>query len=146
MTQVRDYQKSRCYRWEREVIAPHGKAVVVFDNAQQFVDYVWASEGLKYPPTIEALHERNTTAEATGGRFEIHIRPTVETWVLLHEIAHSMTSTVHDRSVGHRSPWVGVYMKLASKYLGIPLLILTSTAMRAGVDFDITARPVFLDN
>jgi hypothetical protein len=145
MTQVRDYQKSACYAWEREVIAPRGGAFVEFEKAQDLVNWIWNEEGLSYPPVIERLHQNNTTAEATGGRMMVHIRDRVQTWVVLHELAHSMTSNIDGRNVGHRAIWVGVYMKLASKYLGIPLLILTATAARRGIAFDITALPIFLD-
>lgn len=146
MTQVRDYQKSKCYAWEREVIAPKGGAFVAYDDAQNLVNFIWEAEGLKYPPQICRLDPRNTTAEATGGRFEVHIRDRVQTWVILHELAHSMTSNIHDQTVAHRAPWVGVYMNLVVKYLGIPLLVLAATATRMGVEYDVTARPVFLDN
>ena len=75
----------------------------------------------------------------------MHFRERVQTWVVLHELAHSMTSTFEGHSVGHRAPWLGIYMRLIERYLGIPMLVLTSTAGRAGLDFDITAAPVFLD-
>ena len=144
MTQVRDYQRSACYRWEHEVVEPRGGAWVEFDDIQNLVNYIWNKEGLRYPPRVEPLNALNS-ATATGGRLEVHFRERVQTWVVLHELAHSMTSTFEGQSVGHRRPWLGIYMRLIERYLGIPMLVLTSTATRAGLDFDITAAPVFLD-
>lgn len=144
MTEVRDYQRSACYTWEQEIVAPKGRALVPFCKAQAMVDWIWETEGLSYPPVVRLLSPTNR-ATAMANRTEVFFRENVETWVILHELAHSMTSTIEGDSVGHRAPWLGVYMQLAAKYLGIPVLVLTATAGKAGLDFDITARPIFLD-
>lgn len=145
MTKVTDYQRSKCYSWEREVIAPKGGAWVNFDKAQDLVNWIWANEGFSFPPQVALIHTNNTTAEAQANRLEIQIRDRVQTWVILHELAHSMTSNIDGQTVAHRAPWVGIYMRLCEKYLGIPLLVLMATATKMGVDFDITARPAFVD-
>lgn len=144
MRHGKDYQKSRCYRWEDQHIAPLGGGTVPFSQAQAFVNHVWESEGLEYPPQVKLMNESVNIA-ATGCRLEIEIPAITRSWILIHEIAHSMTSDFNGRSAGHGPAWVGVYIKLACKYLGGDMLALMHTARISGVDFDITASPKFVD-
>jgi hypothetical protein len=144
MSQVRDYQVSKCYAWEIQNVAQLGRALVKLENAQAFVNHVWSGEGLQYPPQVVLMNHSDTVG-ATGSRLEIQVPKEVASWILIHEIAHAMTSNIDGRSVGHRAPWVGVYIKLVCKYLGGDMLTLMHSAMRAGVDFDITAGPIFID-
>ena len=139
-----DYQKTRCYRWEGVNMAPLGQSEVALENAQAFVDHIWSGEGLQYPPRV-SLMNHSTTVGASANRLEIFVPPVVKTWILIHEIAHSMSSTFDGASCGHGPTWVGLYIKLACKYMGGDMLTLMTSARRAGVDFDITAFPVFVD-
>lgn len=139
-----DYQKTRCYRWENTAMAPLGQALVALENAQAFVDHIWKGEGLEYPPRV-VLMNHSTVVGATGSRTTIQIPPVVKTWILIHEIAHSMSSTFDGASCGHGPTWVGLYIKLACKYMGGDMLALMTSARLAKVDFDISARPVFID-
>jgi hypothetical protein len=93
MSRRGDYQRSAVYRWEAEHVHPKDTGTVPFDQAQAIVDYVWARAGLTYPPKIRELARTAWRTTANADRLTISIPATgVSTTVLLHEIAHSMTS------------------------------------------------------
>jgi len=139
MTSCRDYQRSKVYAWEREVIAPRDLTPPApFERAQLLVDGVWLMERLFYPPRVVPLRPRITTIVATGNRLEISLRqhqPT-PTWVILHEIAHALV-----QDDGHGPDFVGLYMGLVDRHLKIPQPMLMWTAAAAGVQFNLGARP-----
>lgn len=143
-----DYQQKRVYAWEREAIAPHDKGNIPFDQVQSIIDYIWTNEGWKYPPKVKLLsgHEKRG-AWARGNRHGIWIRPTgLPTWVLLHELSHALTSSEVEGFCGrHGKTFVGVYLRLVSKYLNLSLPLLMAQAKLYNVRFDITAQPIFLD-
>jgi hypothetical protein len=143
----RDYQRSKLYAWEQEFVKPHDKSHVAFKDIKGIVDWIWAKEGLQYPPLVGLMDARNHAggdATRIEVRFHDHGSPT---WIIIHEVAHSMTATAHEnhQSVGHGPSFVGVYMRLLEKYMGLNLLVLMATAKNKGVDFDIMASPAFLD-
>jgi hypothetical protein len=60
---------------------------------------------------------------------------------ILHELAHSMTAT-HDGYIDAHGPkFVGVYMRLLCHHLSVPLPLLIYSASKAGLDYDIHAKP-----
>jgi|SRR6516165_2503661 hypothetical protein len=88
-----DYQRSAVYRWEAEHVHPKDTHTVRFDQCQAIVNYVWARAGLAYPPKIRELARTARRTMANADRLTISIPATgVCATVLLHEIAHSMTS------------------------------------------------------
>jgi hypothetical protein len=141
----RDGQKSRLYSWEEEVIAPHGGAVIGIGAAQGVIDHIWAEVGLQYPPKVQKFQDNVTTKWATGNRFNIQMHSTIPTWVLLHELAHSMTSTHEGSEHGHNENYVGMYMLLCEKFLKIDYLYLQHTATMRGIKFNLSAKPTFLE-
>lgn len=144
-----DYQQKRVYAWEREAISAHDKSNIPFTQVQSIIDYIWANEGWKYPPKVKLLSgQQKKGAWARGNRHGIWIRPEgLPTWVLLHELAHTLSTSVEieDVSLGHGKSFVGLYMQLVSKYLKLDLPVLMFLAKKYNVKFDITARPIFLD-
>lgn len=147
---IRDYQKQRLYDWERLCVSPFDKNIVPYDNLQAIVDYIWKEERLQFPPKVMPLPKQVTRKWACANRNCIEAPEAgLPTWVLIHELCHSLTLTFDDmfpKGGAHGPIFVGVYMKLLEKYLKLPILMLMSTAKDAKVDFDIYARPVFLDN
>lgn len=139
-----DPQKNRVYSWENEHIAPKDKSKVAFENTQMLVNYIWENEGLKNPPKVVPMPKNDKTALAKANRMEMFVRETIPTWVVLHELSHSLTCTFDGDSDLHGSWFVGMYMKLVEKYLGIPLPVLMYTAKKSNVEFEITAKPIFL--
>ncbi len=143
--QTRDGQKSRLYKWEDQVVSPYGSALVPFAHAQRMVNYIWAEMGLLYPPTVERFRPNVVTQQASADRSYVHMHESLPTWVLIHELAHSMTST-HEKNVhGHNEYYVGVYFSLLEKFLGMDGLMLQHTATMCKVKFIVGATPIMLN-
>ena len=143
---MRDFQKNRVYSWEREYLSHKDHSHVPFDQVKAIVNYVWSGEGLEYPPLVELLDPRDKTALARANRQKVWVKPEgLPTWVVLHELSHTLTCDIDGGSNLHGPRFVGIYMKLLEKYLGIPLSYLMFTATKAGVKFDITAKTYLRD-
>ena len=140
----RDSQKQRVYDWEDKYIGSKHSDIVVFDNVQSIIDYVWNGMGLEYPPKAILLSK---TARKGGSATRLHVRlqPVTRTWIILHELAHSMTSDEEDNSDRHNAQFVGVYMKLLEKFLNIPSTYLWWSATESKVKFDRFATPIHED-
>lgn len=142
----RDYQKSKVYRWENEIIGPKGGARIMYDDAQTFINAVWMANGLLYPPKVVPMPRQNRRYIARANRFSVWLKPgqSTPTWIILHELAHSMTGD-ESESDHHREDFLGVYMKLVDRHLKIPLPLLMFTANKAGLKFNLAAQPRCLD-
>ena len=134
----------RLYAWEDRVVAPRDTGAVPFARLQALVDHVWTAEGLRFPPRIRPLprQARRTVARAT--RLAIEAPAELPSWVLLHELAHAMTSTAEGASAGHGPLFVGMYLGLLVRHARLPAEELASSLRAAGIAFDPAARPVFL--
>ncbi len=111
------------------------------------VDGVWLAEQLLYPPRVEPLARQARRTWATGSRMTIRLpqdRPT-PTYVILHEVAHALSSTVDGDTDAHGPDYVGLYMGLLERRLRIPLPLLMFTADRHGVAFNLAAKPRFVE-
>jgi hypothetical protein len=138
---TRDSQKQKVYDWERNVIAPLGKRSVPFDQAQAFVDGVWLAHGWLYPPQVSAMPKQATRTLATGWRSEIRLPAYTPDWVILHELAHALTSNENGHNDGHGADFVGVYIKLLERVLNIPTLMTMFTLKQANVKFNLAVLP-----
>ena len=138
---TRDSQKQKVYDWENSVVAPLSKGSVPFDRAQAFVDGVWLSHGWLYPPQVSAMPKQATRIMATGCRGEIRLPASTPDWVILHELAHTLTSNEDGRSDGHGADFVGVYIKLLERVLNIPTLMTMFTLKQANVKFNLAVLP-----
>lgn len=144
----RDYQRSRVYDWEHDIIAPRDTSRVPFNRIQPLVDYIWTSEGLNFPPKVMPIPKQTRRWLATGNRAEqrYHENRLVSTCVIIHETTHSLLHTFDGYGyAAHGKEFVGLYMKLLDKYCGIPLSLLMYTATERGVKFDLRATVVFTD-
>ena len=141
-----DYQRSKLYSWERKYVAPHDHSKVDLKVAKTIVDYIWQSEGLKYPPKVLAIAEQSKKSGQANRSF-VWLQSSIPTWIVIHEVAHSMNSTNDGDTVGdHHGPdYVGIYMKLLTKYLNLSLPVLMFTARKDNLDFNLAAQPLFLD-
>lgn len=140
----RDFQASRVYAWEDRAIGGICSERLTFVQGVQFIEHVWSSLGLLYPPV--ATRSRSMNHFLTGERIEITFRDNDLKWMLVHEIAHALTSNL-DMSIcdKHGAQFVGVYVGLARRFLGIDVRYLTDSLDEAGIRYDLAARPVFLD-
>jgi hypothetical protein len=141
--QMRDYQQKRVYAWQRSI--PSGGQIHI-DQAQAVVNHIWEAEGLQYPPQVEPIHFNTTKWAGKANRLIIQLQDEVSLRTIIHEIAHSLTSNIEDESAAH-GPWfVGVYAKLLEKYLHVPMPLMLFTMNQYGVDVDVMAHPIFLDD
>lgn len=137
----RDFQRERVYAWENAVVKPRDPSKNRFEDAQALVTAIWTAEGLLHPPRVLPMPAQARVTCATGTRTQLRVPDLVPTWVVLHEIAHAMTSTFEGRSDGHGPDYVGNYMRLLDRFLKIPTPLLMYTASEHNVRFHIHAKP-----
>lgn len=142
---ARDAQRSRVYAWEDAEVAPRDPGKVAFAAAQGMVDAIWAEQGLRYPPRAETLPPQARRCLGDATRLAIRLPPAFSSWVLLHEIAHAMSSTHDGGSDGHGALFMGLYAKLLTRYLRLPEAELLASLRAAGIAVDPGAKPLFLD-
>lgn len=141
----RDQQRSRLYAWEDAVVAPLDPSRVSFAAAQGMVDAIWADQELRYPPRVTPLPPQSRRCLGDATRLAIRLPPVFPSWLLLHELAHAMSSTHDGESDGHGPVFVGLYVRLLSRYLRLPATELVSALQSQGIMLQQDARPVFLD-
>lgn len=141
MTSARD---ARVYAWENRVVAPLDRSVVPFAQMQAIVDHVWTGEGLRWPPRMR-LRKATRATLATGSRLAIEAPESLPSWILLHEIAHAMTSAADGAGDGHGADFVGVYVGLLVRYARMDADMLAESLRSAGIAWNPEARPAFLD-
>jgi len=143
---IRDRQRQRVYDWENTVVQPQSSRIVKFEQAQAFVDGVWLALGLRFPPRVELMPAQAKTRWATGNRARLQLRDKTPAWIILHELAHSITQE-HDKDhESHGADFVGVYIKLLEKVLNIPTIMLMYTLKEHGVRYNLAAQPKFIDH
>ena len=143
MTAIRDAQRQKVYDWENEYVIGKDKSHVPFEQIQTIVNFVWGSEGLQHPPRVEELPKQCRVVGATGSRLKLRVPLTgLSTTVILHELAHSMTSTHEGKSAHHGPRFVGVYMDLLTKYAGHDREALQRSATERGVRFNGKGKTV----
>ena len=145
MTDERDRQRSKVYAWEELFVAPYDPSTIVLAQAQGMVDAIWSEMGLRFPPKVELLPRQARTTMADANRLAVRLADTCPSWWLLHELAHSMSSSHDGRSDGHRAKFMGLYAQLLTRYLRIRMDALLASVHAAGIDIDLRAVPVFLD-
>src|SRR5262249_25014170 len=133
---MRDYQRQRVYDWENAVIRPRCKGVVLFKNSQQYIDGVWLACGWERPPKTLSMPRRvrKVTASATHGW--IKLPNEISAWVILHELAHSLTDD------GHGPNFVGMYIDLLERVEKISKLMTMYTLDQAKIDYNLGAKPL----
>lgn len=132
------------YAWEDREVAPRDTAAVPFARLQALVDHVWAAEGLRFPPRVRPLPRQARGTVARASRLAIEAPPALPSWVLLHELAHAMTSTAEGASAGHGPVFVGMYLGLLARHARMDPEALAASLRADGIPFDPAARPVFL--
>lgn len=131
----RDYQRSKVYAWEHKAV-PTGR-LVAYADIPDYVARVWAAEGLSYPPLVKPMPKQVTRWAGLGCRDSVWFpeRGATER-VILHELAHSLTSTLDGDTDRHGAAFVTRYMQLAAKHLpGCSIFVLWFSAEKAGINF-----------
>jgi hypothetical protein len=146
VTDDRDHQRSKVYAWEERFVARYDPSSIMLAQAQGMVDAIWAEMGLRFPPKVEPLPRQARSTVADANRLTVRLADAFPSWWLLHELAHAMTSTHDGRSDGHGSTFMGLYAQLLTRYLRVPSNALLRSLHAAGIEVDIGAKPVFIDN
>jgi hypothetical protein len=137
----RDFQKQRVYDWENSLLPPLCSQKVLFKDAQAFVDGVWLKHGWLYPPHVASIPKQTRRHFATGSRAELRLPPVTPAWVIVHELAHTLTSTFDGKSDRHGPDFVGVYIKLLESVLNIPVPMTMFTLTKSKIKFNLGAKP-----
>jgi hypothetical protein len=109
------------------------------------VEAIWADMGLQFPPEVEKLPSQSSATLASATRLSIFLPAQISSWCLLHELAHAMTSDVDGSSDGHGPIFMGVYLKLLSRYLRLDPDRLLESAADDGIAVARNASPIFVD-
>lgn len=133
MTRLRDHQRGKAYAWESREVAPHDRTTIDWANAQGMVNAIWAELGLRYPPRIAPLPPQAKTLIGRADRLTVELAPRVPSWCLLHELAHSLTSSVEGESDGHGARFMATYIFLLGRYLRLDEPGLRRSAALAGL-------------
>jgi hypothetical protein len=128
-----DAAARRLYAWEDRVVAPRDRSLVPFARLQALVDHVWTEEGRRWPPRIRPLprQARGTVARAT--RTAIEAPPELPSWILLHELAHALTTDVDGAGAGHGPDFVGTYLRLLVRHARMDRAMLEATLAADGI-------------
>lgn len=113
-------------------------------DAQAMVDAIWSELGLAYPPKVERLPRQARRLQADGSRLRLRLPELIPSWLLLHEVAHSLSSTADGVSDGHGPTFMGLYVQLLARYLRLPSAHLIQSAIDAGIAIHPAARPSFV--
>jgi hypothetical protein len=132
------------YAWEDRVIAPRDRSRIPFPAAQGMVNAIWSETGLRYPPRVEPLPAQARTRVADADRLTLRLPRLAPSWHLLHELAHSMSTTHDGRSDGHGPVFMGIYLQLLGRYLRLDEVELLQSLAVAGIQAHANARPVFV--
>lgn len=126
-----DRCRHKVYRWEDEIVRPRDTNKITLEAAQSVVNHIWEREGREHPPQVELKRRGN----ADGTRLKIRLPENMlYTWIVIHELCHSLTSNEDGASNGHRAWYMQVYTRLLSTYINIPLSTLHDTAAAAGIE------------
>jgi hypothetical protein len=138
-----DPQKNKVYRWERQFVAPYDINHIKFSQISSIVGYIWGQEGLEYPPIV-SLHPRKNGRKSDGTRLELRFTLNSYTWIVIHELAHAMTTLCNDDSNQHGSLFMGMYCQLLNRYLYLDLTKLIESARNNGIVVKENVTPVFM--
>jgi hypothetical protein len=142
----RDRQRSKVYAWEERFIVPRDPNSIEFARASGMIEAIWAEMGLRFPPKVEPLPVQARSTVGDASRLSIRLAASSPSWSLLHELAHAMTSTHDGQSDGHGPTFMGLYAQLLIRYLRVPADALFQSLHAAGIEADMQAKPVFIDD
>lgn len=142
---VHDRQRARVYAWEDAVVTATDRSVVAFSSAQGMVDAIWSEIGLRYPPKVERLPRQARRLQADGSRLRLRLPKVIPSWLLLHELAHALSSAHDGASDGHGPDFMGLYVQLLARYLRLSEAALIQSATDAGIAIHPDARPRFVN-
>lgn len=145
---MKDFQRKRVYAWEHSYIhqIDFVDSILSFSEIPAFVHKVWDDYGLEKPPVVNTLNPRKVKI---GGMAQRHVIwfPKDGQWktIVLHELAHSMTmdwDNFPPPDSCHGPTWIGLYIDLLEKYIGLNKFEMYSKASEYKVKFNRFATPL----
>jgi putative metallohydrolase (TIGR04338 family) len=138
----RDNQRSRCYAWERAVVAAFGARFyqpdfATLEECEAFMNPIWRKErgrvGLAHQRAPELARNLWGQQRATASSNHVLKLPkwARSRWVILHEMAHRLTPA--DEAHGPR--FVGVLIGLVCRWIGYDARRLMATADEMGLRY-----------
>jgi hypothetical protein len=140
-----DRQRDRVYAWEDVFVAACDQSRIAFSIAQGVINAIWSELGLRYPPKVERLPRQARRLQADGSRLRLRLPETIPSWLLMHELAHALSSTADGSSDGHGPDFMGLYVQLLTRYLRFPTAELIGSAIAAGIAIHPDACPRFVN-
>jgi hypothetical protein len=125
-----DHQRGKVYAWEERFVAPYDPSTIVLAQVQGMVDAIWTEMGLCFPPKVEPLPRQ---ACSDANRLTIRLPDSCPSWWLLHELAHSLTSSHDGRSDGPGAKFMGLYAQLLTQYVLLRMDALLASVHAAAV-------------
>jgi hypothetical protein len=86
------------------------------------------------PARVVPLPWQTSPTIASANRLSILLGDRTPSWCVLHELAHAMTSHADGRSDGHGPVFMGVYVRLIVRYLGLDPQTLNDSLRDAGIE------------
>ena len=106
---------------------------------------IWADLDLRFPPKVAPLPGQARRLHADGSRLLLRLPETMPSWLLLHEMAHALSSTHEGASDGHGPAFMGLYIQLLERYMRWCRDELLRSAMADGIEVRPEARPAFIE-
>ena len=124
---MRDFQRSKVYKWEWEVLRslPQNWMLVTVGECQVLVEKIWLREE-QHLHDVPIVTDGRGRTSAGSKRGEIAIpRKMRQSVVVCHEVAHEMLPY----GVGHTEDFVSTFITVLNNNLGISKDALIETAM-----------------
>ena len=124
---MRDFQRSKVYKWEWEVLRslPQNWMLVTVGECQVLVEKIWLREE-QHLHDVPIVTDGRGRTSAGSKRGEIAIpRKMRQSVVVCHEVAHEMLPC----GVGHTEDFVSTFITVLNNNLGISKDALIETAM-----------------
>ena len=124
---MRDFQRSKVYKWEWEVLLslPQNWMLVTVGECQVLVEKIWLREE-QHLHDVPIVTDGRGRTSAGSKRGEIAIpRKMRQSVVVCHEVAHEMLPC----GVGHTEDFVSTFITVLNNNLGISKDALIETAM-----------------
>ena len=141
----RDWQRARVYAWEDRIVAPRDRSTLPYAAAENMVAAIWADLDLRFPPKVAPLPGQARRLQADGSRLLLRLPETMPSWLLLHEMAHALSSTHEGASDGHGPAFMGLYIQLLERYMRWCRDELLRSATTDGIEVWPEARPAFIE-
>ncbi len=116
-TTVRDFQRSRVYKWEDEVFPSTNTPTLSLDDSRELVHTIWDTRGPdEVPPPQVILGKSN--GRSSGCREWIRLHPDhLNPIVTIHETAHALLGAAGSCD-GHGPLFMRLFLELLERYAG----------------------------